>query len=41
MQNAELDVGSLQDETKPVSNEKIDQETLELERALAIAMVKV
>ena len=41
MQNAELDVGSLQDETKPVSNEKIDQETLELERALAIAVVKV
>jgi hypothetical protein len=41
MQNAELDVGSLQDETKPVSDEKIDQETLELERALAIAVVKV
>jgi hypothetical protein len=37
----ELDVGSLQDETKPDSDEKIDQETLELERALAIAVVKV
>jgi transcriptional adapter 2-alpha len=41
LQNAELDVASLQDETKPDSDEEIDQETLELERALAIAVVQV
>lgn len=40
-QNAEFDVASLQDETKPDLDEEIDQEASELERALAVAVVQV
>ena len=41
IQNAVLHVGSLQNKTKPDSDETTDQETLEFERALGIAVVKV
>ena len=41
IQNAVLHVGFLQDKTKPDSDKKIDQETLELDRSLGIAVVKV
>ncbi|XP_032793532.2 transcriptional adapter 2-alpha isoform X1 [Daphnia magna] len=40
-QSAELDVASLQDETKPEADEEIEEEDLELERALTIAVVQV
>ena len=41
IQKAVFNVGSLQDKMKPDSDETTDQETLQFERALSIAVVKV